>query len=276
VTTPLLEATGLRRVYPPRGGGRSTGPVVAVDGVSLHVTRGRCLAVVGASGSGKSTLGRLLVGLERPDAGQVLFDGIPISSLPERRLRPLRRRFQPVFQDAFGTLDPRLDVTSSVAEPLLAHRLGGSSARRRERVAALLAEVGLRPELGRRLPAALSGGERQRVALARALATEPELLVLDEPVSSVDAPARWRILDLLGHLEDARQLAMVLISHDLDTVVALADRVVVLELGRVVEAGPPGDILSRPRHPYTRELVAARLAPPAAAPAPTRDPSPEA
>ncbi len=275
MTAPLLEATALRRVYPPRGGGRSTEPVVAVDGVSLHVARGRCLAVVGASGSGKSTLGRLLVALERPDAGRVLFDGIPISALPEARLRPLRRRFQPVFQDAFGTLDPRLDVASSVSEALLAHRLG-SAAERREKVAALLAEVGLPPDLDRRLPAALSGGERQRVALARALATEPELLILDEPVSSVDAPSRWRLLDLLGHLEDARQLAMVLISHDLDSVVALADHVMVLEAGRMVEEGPPDDILSRPEHPYTRELVAARLALPAATRAPARDPTPEA
>ena len=255
---PLLEARRLRRVYPGRGGSASAATVTAVDEVSLRVGRGECLAVVGASGSGKSTLARLLVALERPDAGWVVFDGQRISHLNEARVRPMRRRFQPVFQDPRGALDPRLPAGTSIAEALVSHG-PGDRRERREQVEELLAEVGLPADVALRRPAALSGGERQRVTLARALASRPELLVLDEPVSSVDLVTRRRLLHLLSRLRRARRLTMVLVSHDLDTVKALADRAVVMYRGRLVEEGQPEELLRRPQHPHTRELVAARL-----------------
>ena len=256
MTTPLLEAVGLRRSYRARGLDGSGERVVAVDGVDLEVARGESLGVIGGSGAGKSTLVRLLTALERPDDGVVRFDGVEISRLSRSAVRPLRRRFQPVFQNPLSSLDPRMRVAASVAEPLDALGIGDAASRRR-RVAELLDLVGLPAELGRRTPAALSGGERQRAAIARALAPGPELLVLDEPVSSIDATAALRVIDLLQGLRASTGLALVLVSHDVDVVRELCGRLVVMQAGRVVESGPTDRVLSEPGHAATRRMVEA-------------------
>ncbi len=204
-TTHLLEAVGLRRRYRARGLG-SAGPVVtALDGVDLVADRGETLGVVGGSGAGKSTLVRLLLGLEKPDEGVVRFDGHRISAVAERSIRGLRRRFQPVFQDSMAALDPRMRIEDAVAEPLAAFGIGDPEQRRRT-VVDLLRQVDLPVDVMRRTPAALSGGERQRVAIARALAPSPELLILDEPVSSLDATVALQVIDLLRELQRSRDL----------------------------------------------------------------------
>ena len=257
---PLLEAEGLRRSYPARGLGGRGGRVVAVDGIDLQVATGESLGVVGGSGAGKSTLIRLLLALERPDAGVVRFDGHELSRLPESAIRPLRRRFQPVFQDPLASLDPRMRVAAAVTEPLAANRIGTSDERRR-RVAALLEQVGLDADLGRRRPAALSGGERQRVAIARALATEPELLILDEPLSSLDVTVQVRIAGLLVELRRRLGLSLLVVSHDLALVRDLCERVLVMAAGRVVEQGETAVVLDRPRHQVTKALLEAERPP---------------
>ena len=258
----------MSRAYPARGLARR-GKVTAVDDVSLGVRRGRCLGLVGESGSGKSTLARLLLGLERPDSGTVWFDTSAISDMPGRRLRRLRRRFQAVFQEPLDALNPWLRVATIIAEPLVAHDLGDRSARR-ARVRELLALVGLPEEVAERRPAALSGGERQRVAIARALAPSPELVVLDEPVSSLDASVQAQILDLLDGLRRQLGLAVLLISHDLEVVSELCDTVAVMFGGRIVEIGPTASVFAHPAHPHTRALLEARRQAP---PVPGRGPS---
>lgn len=250
----LLATEGLVRSYPPRVRG---GPRIrAVDGVDLSVGRGESLAVVGPSGSGKSTLTRLLLALERPDEGTVFFDGEPISRLPEDRVRQMRHRFQAVFQDPIGSLNPRLETATIIAEPLVAHGIG-SAADRRTRVAELLALVGLPGAAARRYPGAFSGGERQRIAIARALAPEPELLILDEPVSSLDVSVQAQILDLLCGLRDSHHLTLVLVSHDLGVVRSVCDRVAVMQHGRFIEEGKTGEVLAAPEHELTKRLLAA-------------------
>ncbi len=252
----LLEATGLTLSYARRGITGSGERTLAVRGVDLSVARGDSVGIVGESGSGKSSLGRLLVGLERPGTGTVRFDGIPISRLGTPELRPLRRRFQMVFQDAGGSLDPLLPVETIVAEPLLAHGIA-TGREASDRVASLLAAVGLPGEAARLRPGALSGGERQRVALARALAPEPELLVLDEPVSALDASIRGQVLELLMELRERFGLTLVVISHDLTTVRRLTHGVSVMHAGAFLEAGPTEAVLADPSHPCTRTLLAA-------------------
>lgn len=253
---PLLEAAGLRRSYQARGLQGVGDQVVAVDGVDLAVAEGESLAVVGGSGAGKSTLVRLLLALERPDEGMVRFDGHEISAMPESAIRPLRRRFQPVFQDPLASLDPRMRIGDAVAEPLVAMGVG-DPARRGERVAELLERVGLAAGIQRRGPAALSGGERQRVAIARALAPTPELLVLDEPVSSLDATVALQIVDLLAELRASFGLTLVLVTHDIHVVREICDRVVVMQFGRIVEEGTVVRVFEDPEHEYTRQLLEA-------------------
>ena len=235
---------------------RRRGTVRALDGVDLELARGECLAVVGESGSGKTTLGRCALRLIEPDAGRVLLDGEDLLSLPAGALRARRRRFQMVFQDPWGSLDPRQRVESIVAEPLAIHTDLGRDGRR-ERARELLAMVGLSPELAGRFPHELSGGQRQRVGIARALAPEPELLVADEPVSSLDVSVRGQVLALLAGLRERLGLSLLLISHDLAAVERLADRVAVMYLGRVVETGPARELMARPLHPYTVSLLSA-------------------
>jgi oligopeptide/dipeptide ABC transporter ATP-binding protein len=258
----LLSVSGLRKEYPVRRGllQRRRGTVHALAGVDLDVGRGECLALVGESGSGKTTLGRCALRLIEPTAGRVRFDGEDLTALRGGALRRRRRRFQIVFQDPAASLDPRQRVGAIVAEPLAVHaaELGGlGPAARRERAAELLARVGLGAEFAGRFPHELSGGQRQRLAIARALAPEPDLLVADEPVSSLDAGVRAQVLDLLGRLRERLGLAMLLISHDMAAVERLADRVAVMYLGRIVEIGAARDVLARPLHPYTVSLLSA-------------------
>jgi peptide/nickel transport system ATP-binding protein len=215
------------------------------------------VGLVGESGAGKSTLARALLGLQAPCAGRVLIDGQALHGAPPAVARKLRRLVQAVFQDPYGSLDPRHRIERIVAEPLhLLDEPPGSTARR-ALVEGLLVSVGLEPAAADRYPHAFSGGQRQRIAIARALAVEPRLLVLDEAVSALDATLRSQILELLEQLRAARGLAWLFVSHDLEVVRAVTDRVLVMQAGRIVETGPTAEVLVAPRHPYTRELLAA-------------------
>jgi oligopeptide/dipeptide ABC transporter ATP-binding protein len=243
------------------------GPVRAVDGVSLAISRGPFgIALVGESGSGKTTVGRAVLRLVPAAGGTIAFDGQDVLGLRGPRLRAYRRAVQIVFQDADNSLDPRMRIGATIGEVLAAHGLAGHglAGHRKagggavgDRVAALLAEAALDPALASRYPHQLSGGQRQRVAIARALAVGPRLLVLDEPTSALDVTAQARILALVRRLRDERQLAYLLITHNLAIIPGLCEQMVVLYLGRVAEAGPTGELLARPAHPYTLALRSA-------------------
>lgn len=252
---PLMVAEDLAKTYRRRGGARGESRVhAAVDGVSLTVDSAEAVGIVGESGCGKTTLTRLLLALEKPDRGTVRFDGVAISNRPEAVVRPLRRHFQAVFQDPSTSLDPSLTVGHIVSEPLDAHHIG-TRAERRQRVAEMLEQVGLPVDAARQYPNAFSGGERQRIAIARALAPAPRLLVLDEPVSSLDVSIQAQILDLISELQLQHELAMVLISHDLGVIHRVCERVNVMRNGKIVESGATRRVLENPDHPYTRELL---------------------
>ena len=254
--TPLLCAEGLTRSFAPRGLFRSGRAVVAVRGVNVTLQRGEALGVVGESGCGKSTLGRLLLHLMPPTEGRVLFEGEDLATLSAARRRGLRRRMQMVFQDPYGSLDPRRTVGAQIADGPLIHGMA-DAAEAREQTAALLRQVGLEPSHATRLPHEFSGGQRQRIAVARALATKPDFIVADEPVSALDVSIQAQIVNLLADLRQELGLALLFISHDLHVVRHLCDRVMVMYLGRVVEEGPAADIFRSPSHPYTRALLAA-------------------
>ncbi|HIC81865.1 MAG TPA: ABC transporter ATP-binding protein [Kiloniellaceae bacterium] len=255
MTQRLVTLTDARRSFagPAQGflGGERP-RVQAVAGVSLAIDPGEALGLVGESGCGKSTLGRLVQGLERPDGGTVLVDGTP----PTADRRTHARRVQTIYQNPLDVLDPRLKVAEAVAEPLEIHRLGTRETRA-ERVMRLLRDVELPEELALRYPHELSGGQAQRVVIARALALEPQVIVCDEPVASLDAPIQRQILRLLDRLRRDLGLSYLFISHDLGAVWELCQRVAIMYLGRIVEQGPKEEIFLRPRHPYTQALLTA-------------------
>ncbi|WP_435100437.1 ABC transporter ATP-binding protein [Arhodomonas sp. AD133] len=255
---PVVEAEDVRVWFPIRGGllRRPVDYVRAVDGVSLAVRPGETLGIVGESGSGKSTLAFALLRLQ-PARGRIVFLGDEISRLRARRLRPLRRRMQVVFQDPYGSLSPRMSVAQIVGEGLGVHRLARTSAERDRMVAAALKEVDLAPALAERFPHELSGGQRQRVAVARAMVLKPDLLVLDEPTSALDRTVQTQLVRLLRDLQTRHQLAYLFISHDLAVVRAMSHRIVVMKDGRVVEADDTEALFERPAQAYTRRLIEA-------------------
>ncbi len=252
----LLRVENLRKTFARGGPPWSRRRVAAVNDVSLSVRRGRTLGLVGESGSGKSTLGRCVLGLTRPDSGQIVFDGVEVQGLSGRRLAEFRRRVQPVFQDPYGSLDPRWPVGRSVRESLDCYRIG-TPADRNRRVLDLFKRVGLDPALAGRLPISLSGGQRQRVAIAAALASEPELIIADEPVSALDMSVQAQILNLFLDLQQDLGVASVFITHDLGVVNHVSDSVAVMLRGSIVEMGETEEVMKRPQHPYTRALLAA-------------------
>jgi oligopeptide/dipeptide ABC transporter ATP-binding protein len=259
---PLLEVTGLRVLFPVRRGvlQRRVGWVRAVDDISFSIRRGRTLAIVGESGSGKTTTARAVMRVEKSQAGSIRLDGEELTTLSGAALRHRRRRIQMVFQDPFSSLDPRQSVRSILEEPMRVHGLG-SRDRRRARVAELLQLVGLDPQFEDRYPHEFSGGQRQRIGVARALAVEPDLIVCDEPISSLDVSIQAQVINLLKRLQRDLGLTYLFIAHDLAVVRHVADDVAVMYLGKLVETGPSSDVYTNSAHPYTKALLSAAPVP---------------
>jgi ABC-type oligopeptide transport system ATPase subunit len=256
---PLVEVHNLTKVYPLGEsifGGAAHGEVRAVDDVSLTIDAGETLGLVGESGSGKSTLGRLILLLTEPTSGKIRFDGHDLMAASHREMRRLRRDMQIIFQDPFGSLDPRLRVDDIIAEPLIIHERISTNYRR-ERVAQLLRAVGMDESAGNRFPHEFSGGQRQRIGIARALALRPKFIVADEPVSALDVSVGAQIVNLLAQLQREFQLTYLFISHSMPVVRYLATRIAVMYHGHIVETGSTAQITEQPQHPYTKSLLEA-------------------
>ena len=255
--TPLLQVENLKVHFPVRHGifGRTNAVVKAVDDVSFEIAEGETVGLVGESGCGKSTLGRAVIRLLSPTSGQVRFKGENLLTLSKDDLRARRRQFQMVFQDPFSTLNPRMTVGQIIAEALDIHELARKN--RRARIEELLAQVGLHRVHAERYPHEFSGGQRQRIGIARALAVEPRLIVCDEPVSALDVSVQAQVVNLLQELQEHLGLAYMFIAHDLAVVEHIAQRILVMYLGKVVESGPAEEVIRNPLHPYTRALVSA-------------------
>ena len=258
--SPLVQARGLRKTFR-RGGGwfgsRPEDQVHAVRGVDLEVLPRETVGLVGESGSGKSTLGQMLIRLIEPDAGTLQFDGADLLALRGRALRRRRRDFQMIFQDPYGSLNPRMRIGAAVGEPLLVHDPGSDRATRRRQVKELLQQVGIDPSRIDAYPHAFSGGQRQRIGIARAIACGPRFVVADEPVSALDPPVQAQIVNLLVDLQERLGLAMLFIAHDLSLVKHVCDRILVMYRGRIVEQAPAEQLYANPLHPYTRALLEA-------------------
>jgi oligopeptide/dipeptide ABC transporter ATP-binding protein len=254
----LLVVKNLVKHFPIRKGvfSKTVGAVRAVDGVSFSIPKGQTLSLVGESGSGKTTTGRAILRLIEPTSGTVVFDGMDVTQLDRSGMRDLRKRIQIIFQDPFGSLNPRMTVYAVLAEILKVHGLAEKS-KRRTRVMELLDLVGLPPEAADRYPHEFSGGQRQRIGIARALAVEPDLIVADEPVSALDVSVQAQILNLMEDLQDKLGLTYLFIGHDLSVVQHLSDTVAVMYLGRIVEIAPTEQLFKNPVHPYTRALLSA-------------------
>jgi oligopeptide/dipeptide ABC transporter ATP-binding protein len=258
---PLLDVDGLTKHFPVRRGlfGRLTGVVRAVDAVSFRIEPGSTLGLVGESGCGKTTTSRLILGLERPTAGAIRFEGADVLALDREGWRAYRRAVQAVFQDPYASLDPRMRVRDIVAEPLVINERGLGATERRRRVGDLLDLVSLPARSADLFPHEFSGGQRQRIAIARALALSPRLVVLDEPVSALDVSIRAQILNLLRDLQKRLGVSYLFIAHDLAAVAHMSHSIAVMYLGRIVEWGDAAEVALRPRHPYTQALFAAAL-----------------
>ena len=252
-TNHLLEVVDLSVIFPSR---RGAGAVRAVDKVSFSVPKGTTVGLVGESGSGKTTIGRTLLRLQRATAGEVFYNGREILTMPEAEFKPLRRQMQMIFQDPYGSLNPRLSIFEIISEPLEIHFPTMKRPEREARVAELLRAVGLTPESMARRPQEFSGGQRQRIGIARALAVEPELIICDEPVSALDVSVQASIVNLLQDLQESRNLTYLFIAHDLAVVEHISDHILVLHHGSIVESASAEAICHAPQHDYTKKLLA--------------------
>jgi oligopeptide/dipeptide ABC transporter ATP-binding protein len=254
---PLLSVLDVRKYYEVRRSVFSVGKeiVKAVDGVSFELEAGKTLGVVGESGSGKSTLARCLMFLERPDSGKITFDGVDLMSANLAQIRKLRRKLQIIFQDPYSSLNPRMTVRDIIAEPIRFHRMVNGSEALNARVVDVLKSVGINDDFLQKYPHEMSGGQRQRVAIGRALATEPALIIADEPVSSLDVSIQAQIINLFIDIREKLNISMIFVSHDLNIVRFISDTILVLYRGKIVEMGERDEVFLRPEHPYTKMLI---------------------
>jgi len=256
----LLDVKDLKMYFPITRGllRRKVADVKAIDGVSFHLKKGETLGLVGESGCGKTTVGRCVIRLYQPTSGQIIFDGTDISTLPERKIRPLRSKIALIFQDPYSSLDPRQSAESIVGEPLKVHHMVKTNAEYKDKVAELFRTVGLDPSMGDRFPHEFSGGQRQRIGVARALACQPNLIVCDEPISALDVSIQAQIINLLQELQEGmKELSYIFIAHDLSVVKHISNRIAVMYLGRIMELTRPKELYDNPLHPYTKALMSA-------------------